>query len=102
MSERIRTIRRQKGLTQAELGQRIGVSQQVVTNYERGLREPTLETMLKIAGVFDVTLEQLVGAKPIKPDEQTSRALQRRIERVKALPPDKQKAFITFVDALSA
>ncbi len=99
MNKRIRKIRRQKGLSQTDLGDHIGVSQQVITNYERGIREPNLETLLKIAGALGVSLEQLVGTKNIKPDEQTSRALQKRFEQIKKLPLEKQRAFITFVDA---
>ena len=38
------------GISQAELGIRTGVSQQVITNYERGIREPNIEKILKIAG----------------------------------------------------
>jgi transcriptional regulator with XRE-family HTH domain len=101
MNERIKKIRKQKGLSQTELGDRIGVSQQVITNYERGLREPDIETLLKIAGALDVTLESLIGEKPISPEDQTSRAVQKRIEQIKKLTPEKQKAFISFVDALT-
>jgi transcriptional regulator with XRE-family HTH domain len=101
MSEHIKKLRKQKGLSQIELGDRIGVSQQVITNYERGIREPNIETLLKIAGALDVSIEKLIADKPIKPDEQTSRALQKRIELVKKLPPEKQKAFMTLVDALT-
>ena len=102
MNKRIKKIRKQKGLSQIELGDSIGVSQQVITNYERGLREPNIETLLKIARALDVSLETLIGEKPIKPDDQTSRALQKRFDQIKKLPPEKQKAFITFADALSA
>jgi len=101
MNEHIKRIRKQKGLSQIELSDRIGVSQQVITNYERGIREPNIETLLKIAGALDVTVEAIIADKPIKPDEQTSRALQKRIEQVKKLPREKQKAFISFVDALT-
>jgi transcriptional regulator with XRE-family HTH domain len=100
MNERIKKIRKQNGLSQIELGERIGVSQQVITNYERGIREPNIETLLKIAGALDVSLETLIADKPIKPEEQTSRALQKRIEQVKKLPLEKQKAFMTMIDAL--
>ena len=57
--------------------------------------------LLTIAGALDVVVEALIGDKQIKPDEQTSRALQKRFEQAKKLPPDKQKAFMTFVDALT-
>jgi transcriptional regulator with XRE-family HTH domain len=102
MSQRIRKIRRQKGLTQAGLGVRIGVSQRAVTNYERGIREPSLETPLRIAGALQISLEELVGEKPPRLHDKTSRAQQKRLDQVKTLPPEKQKAFIAFVDALTA
>jgi transcriptional regulator with XRE-family HTH domain len=102
ISKRIKKIRKQKGLSQTELGKRIGVSQQVISNYERNIREPDIETLLKIAGALEVSLEMLVIEKPIKPENMTSRALQKRFERIKKLSPEKQKAFMTFVDALSS
>lgn len=102
MSEQIKKLRRRKGLTQGQLGERIGVSQQVITNYERGLREPNLETLSKIAAVLGASFEQIVGAAPVEVEEETSRALQKRFEKVKKLPKDKQKAFIAFVDALTS
>ncbi len=102
LSEQIKRIRKQRGLSQKELGQRIGVSQQVMTNYERGLREPNLETLLKIAGALDVSVEDLIKDKPIKPEETTSRALQKRFEVIKKMPPEKQKAFILFIDTLAS
>ncbi len=100
LGDQIKKFRKARGLSQIELGERLGVTQQVITNWERNLREPTLETLLKIAGVFEITLEQLVGQKVAEVEDQTSRALQKRFELIKKLPPEKQKAFITFVDAL--
>jgi transcriptional regulator with XRE-family HTH domain len=99
MSERIRRIRKQKGLSQTDLGELIGVSQQVITNYERGAREPNVEILLKIAGALGVTIEALIGEKSFKPEDMTPRALQKRFELIKKLPPEKQKAFINMVDA---
>jgi len=101
VSERIKQIRKQKGLSQIEPGELFGVTRQVITNCERGIRESNIENLLKIAGALDVSLEILIADKPIKPEEQTSRALQKRIEQIKKLPPEKQKAFMTSVDALA-
>ena len=102
MSERIKKIRKQKGLSQTELGERIGVSQQVITNYERGIREPSIEMLLKISGALNISIENLIGEKQIKPNDETSRALQKRFEQIKKLPSEKQKAFITMVDAFTS
>lgn len=44
----INAIRRRRGLTQAELAQRAGTSQPVISAYERGLRDPTYRTLRKL------------------------------------------------------
>lgn len=100
IGDQIKKFRKSRGLSQIDLGKRLGVTQQVITNWERNLREPALETLLKIAGAFDITLEQLVGQKTADIEDQTSRALQKRFELIKKFPPEKQKAFMAFVDAL--
>ncbi|MHC3127392.1 XRE family transcriptional regulator [Brevundimonas sp. GN22] len=55
----IRTLRFHAGeMTQAELGQRVGVTRQTIAAIEQGKYSPSLETAFKIAEVFGVPLEQ--------------------------------------------
>ncbi len=58
---RIKTIRAQKGLSQKELGERLGVSQQMIGQWETGKASPKIETLEKIAKVLDVDIFSLVG-----------------------------------------
>jgi transcriptional regulator with XRE-family HTH domain len=44
----LQAVRRRHGLTQAELGQRAGTSQPVISAYEHGHRDPTLTTLRKL------------------------------------------------------
>ena len=46
-------------MTQAELGERIGVTRQTVAAIEQGKYSPTLETAFRIADVFAVTLDEV-------------------------------------------
>ena len=56
----IRTLRFSAGeMTQAELGERIGVTRQTIAAIEQGKYSPTLETAFRIADVFDVPLEKV-------------------------------------------
>jgi|SRR3989339_1074442 len=100
--ERIKKFRKLRGMTQQEFADKINASQQVITNYERGLREPDIETLVRMAEVLKTSVDELVGSKPVTMGENTNRALIKRLEKVKAFPHEKQKAFISFVDALSA
>lgn len=56
----IKNLREQKGLTQHELALRVNVAQPTVANWEQGKREPELSTLVTVAGLFNVTLDDLV------------------------------------------
>jgi len=59
MYSRIKELRRQKGLTQAEFGARIGVKGNTITNYENNLRNPSEAIINSICREFDVSEEWL-------------------------------------------
>ena len=60
LTNAIRTLRFHAGeMTQAELGQRIGVTRQTVAAIEQGKYSPTLETAFRIADVFGVGLDEV-------------------------------------------
>lgn len=55
----IKAERKKAGLTQRELGQRIGVTYQTIAQWENDLRNPKYETLLKIANALDIDVMQL-------------------------------------------
>ena len=60
LTNAIRTLRFHAGeMTQAELGERIGVTRQTVAAIEPGKYSPTLETAFRIADVFGVGLDEI-------------------------------------------
>lgn len=60
ITNRIRILRFERAeMTQAELAERIGVTRQTVIAIEKGRYSPSLETAFRIAGVFEVPLEQV-------------------------------------------
>jgi putative transcriptional regulator len=65
ISNQIRTLRFHHGeMSQAELGQRIGVTRQTIAAIEAGKYSPTLEAAFRIAQVFNVPLEQVFQWQP--------------------------------------
>ena len=58
---RLRSLRRQYHLSQIDLGRLLGVSKVSVSNYERGLRTPSMETLLMILRVFNVSADYILG-----------------------------------------
>jgi putative transcriptional regulator len=60
LSNRIRILRFLNGeMSQAELGQRIGVTRQTIAAIEAGKYSPSLEAAFRIAQVFNVPLEEV-------------------------------------------
>lgn len=55
LGEALRVARRAKGITQAELAERIGITQAALSRYENDLREPSQETVDAFAAALGVT-----------------------------------------------
>ena len=63
---RIRELRQQKHLTLQELGDKLGLANNTLSQYETGKREPKLETWQKLADFFNVSVPYLQGFSKIK------------------------------------
>ncbi|WP_116101445.1 helix-turn-helix domain-containing protein [Amycolatopsis thermalba] len=59
---RLRALRRQRRVTLAQLAEATGISVSTLSRLESGGRRPTLELLLPLARVHQVTLDELVGA----------------------------------------
>jgi len=58
---RLAFLRDQRGLTQEELAASLGISRAALSHYEKSRREPDTETLGKIADLFQVSIDYLVG-----------------------------------------
>lgn len=61
IGKRLAEIRKSKDLKQIELAEMLNVSQQVISNIERGITTPDIELLKKIADIYHISLDQLVG-----------------------------------------
>ena len=61
IAENIRFFRKQAGLTQEELAARFGSRKTLISNYEIGRNTPDIYTLVKLADIFDITIDELVG-----------------------------------------
>lgn len=60
-SNRITSLRKERGLSQKEVAMSLGVSQALLSHYEKGVRECGLEFVIKCADYFGVTTDYLLG-----------------------------------------
>lgn len=61
IANNIRFLRKANNLTQEELSKQLGGSKNLVSNYENGISTPDIYTLVKLADIFDITLDELVG-----------------------------------------
>ena len=59
--DRLKALRKEKGLTQSQLGELIGVKKSVICLYERELRNPTIESIVALCQIFNVNADYLIG-----------------------------------------
>ena len=57
----LRMLRERYGLSQEELGRRVGRAGSVISNYENNLKIPSLDVLITMAGIYNVSLDYLVG-----------------------------------------
>lgn len=58
--EKLRELRKEKGISLKELGAAMGVAESTMSLYENGKRQPDYETLLKLAEYFNVTVDYLL------------------------------------------
>lgn len=66
MLENLKLLRREMGLSQQQLAERVGVSQQSINKYENHNIEPDISTLIKIADCFSTSVDYLVGHTDIR------------------------------------
>lgn len=61
MNNRIRELRKERKLTMKQLGERLGLAESTISQYETGKREPDHKTLVKISEFFHVSVDYLLG-----------------------------------------
>ena len=67
---RIKQLREEKGISQLEFAKRINLTQQSVSAYEKGIREPSLDILKAIADFFGVSTDYLLGKSDVRNPEE--------------------------------
>jgi len=64
LSKKLKELRKKAGWSQQKLAEKAGLSYNAITKIEQGAaKQPTIQTMMKIADAFEVSLDELVGRK---------------------------------------
>lgn len=66
LGKRLKDLRKEKGLTQQQVADRIWTSKAVISSYELGNRIPSYDVLIKLAKLFGVSTDYLLGVEPRK------------------------------------
>ena len=63
---RLKELRLEKGLSQEDVAQYLGITQQAYANYERGARQADYENLRKLSEIFGTTIDYILGKSDIR------------------------------------
>jgi transcriptional regulator with XRE-family HTH domain len=103
LGARIAALRKDQGMTQVQLAETLGLTQQMIASYEVGRRRVPVSLLPQIAETLAVSLEELIGKKDVQPAKRgPAPKLQQQIERIQRLPRAKQRFVIEMLDTVLA
>ena len=102
LGSRIAELRKSQGITQIQMAEALGVSQQTVNSYEVARRRVPVSALPILGRLFNISVDELLGEQTAKPNGKRGPAskLQQQIERVNLLPRSKQKFVIEMIDTV--
>ena len=109
LGERIAALRRSRGMSQAELARRLGISPSAMGMYEQGRREPSVQTLVSLSRELGVSTDFLLTGKAAASEEDPLPALvrqcvdvaDRKLEARPDRPFSRQDLAVLFASLLS-
>ena len=97
--ERLKKIRKEHDLTQAEFGSRLGLSDSTIGMYEKNKREPGIEVLVSISKEFGVSLEWLLtGTIPESTDNLLPKDIKNIVKIYSDLPDRAQEKVKEYIE----
>lgn len=103
LGERIKQLRKEKGWSQDELAQQISSDARQISRYENGKITPSAEALVKLAEVFDVSIDYLmVDQAPRRPLRVEDDGLLEKLEDIRTLSEEDRASLFHILDAFVA
>lgn len=104
IGERIVRLRKERGITQKELAALVGVTQPVISDYERGVLRVHGELLIQFARILKASTDELLGLEkqPKKTGPIRNQRLLRRVKEIEKLPRRDQEALLRTIEAFLA
>jgi transcriptional regulator with XRE-family HTH domain len=99
LGKRLASFRKERGYTQMELAEKIGIPHRLISDYERGRLHISDEMLARFSIALEVSADSILGlAENGHEDIKPSLRIIRRVSRIESLPSSKQKALLQIID----
>ena len=99
IGERLARLRKERGYTQVELAEKIGIIQALVSDYERDKLRLNAEMLIRFARALEVQSDKILGLTNNQTGRQNpSLKVLRRVNRIESLSAAQQKALLKTID----
>jgi transcriptional regulator with XRE-family HTH domain len=96
---RLSQLRKEKGYTQIDLARKTGLTQALISSYERSRLRMNAETVIRFAKALNVSTDDILGlSKSGNGKDRVSLRLVRRLNRIESLPKGNQKTILKAID----
>ena len=103
LGQRLRSLRKKRGLSQAEVAEALAVHQSLVSEYERGTVRVPATVLAGLARTLRVPFQELIGSKATEENGSfRDRRFIRRLERIEKLPKRAKQALLKTIDTYLA
>lgn len=99
--KKLAKLRRANGLTQQQLGDKVGVSKRVIAYYEGETKYPPAHLIVPLAKALKLSTDELLNGKAIKTPDPKLASLWRKLKAVEGFSDKDRKAVIQFVEVIS-
>lgn len=94
LGSRLTALRKEKGLTQEQLAEKLGVTNQSVSKWENDINAPDISILIMLAGLYDTTVDSLLGREKQPIVSTTTKNIDNLILKIKILSNDNDKVNI--------
>ncbi len=99
LGERLEQLRKERGITQVEMAAKLGISQPVISKYERGELRLHGELIVKVAQILHVSTDELLGLQKAHQRSSVDPRILRRIKDIDRLSKRDRDALMRTIDA---
>ena len=100
VGQRLARLRKERGWTQVELAERLGIIQSLISDYERDRLRMNPAMVVRFAAALEITTDELLQPRDAQTPLRRKPSLRvlRRLEKIERLPPHQQNTLLKTID----